>query len=70
MSTALAVLASLGGVASIGAATYAIVRAVIRQVHATEDNTKALDRLTAKVDTLDNKVDSHGERIARLEGLR
>lgn len=75
MTTALAILSSLGGVAVFAGAVWAIVRAIARQVRATEDNTSALKTLaetqqkqTEKLDGVVIVVNQHGERIARLEG--
>jgi hypothetical protein len=75
VNTALAVLAALGGVVIFSGAIFAGVRAVVKQIHATELNTAALEELVAtntrlggKLDTLAAIVSAQGERIARLEG--
>lgn len=68
MTTVLAILGSLGGVAALITAVVIIVRAIFSQVHATLDNTRAMERVTGAVNRLDGKLDDHAERIARLEG--
>jgi hypothetical protein len=68
MGAALAVLGSLGGIAAIIAAVWVIVRAIFRQVHATEDATAAINRLGVKVDRLEGTLSDLRERVARLEG--
>jgi hypothetical protein len=67
-STVLAVLGSLGGLAAFGVAMWTIVRAIFKQVGATEDNTKALGDMRGALERLDNTVRSQGERISALEG--
>lgn len=65
-----AVLGSLGGLTAFGTAIWIVVRAIFRQVGATEDNTRALDELRSSVLKLDVQVDEHAQRLARLEGFR
>jgi hypothetical protein len=77
MNTALAIVGALGGLTVFFAAVIAVIRSVVRQVGATEDNTEALrdmkDALTnmdGKMNGIINRLDNHAERIASLEGGR
>jgi hypothetical protein len=70
LNTTLAVIGALGGLTAFGAAVWAVVRSIAKQVGATKDNTEAVKELTRKLDALDGKVDEHSTRIARLEGWR
>jgi hypothetical protein len=74
-STVLAILGSLGGVVIFVGAIWAIIRAGLRQVSATEDNTKAtkdntaaIEGLKTKVGELDRTVAIQGERIDNQGG--
>lgn len=64
------VLGSLGGVVAFIGAIWVIVRAIMRNVSATEDNTTATQNLSGEMRELRTVVNGHGERIARLEGWR
>lgn len=70
MSTVLGILGALGGLSAFAGAVAVIGRSIVRQVHATEDNTKALQELSGKLGRIDATVGQHGERIARLEGTK
>lgn len=77
MSVVLTILGALGGVVVFGGAVWTVIRAIFKQVGATEDNTKALHDLQRTVESLngrlndqDGRLHDHGERIARLEGAR
>lgn len=60
----------LGGVVVFVAGVWAIVRGIIRMTDATRANTRAIDRLTGKVDGMGKQMTAVVERIARLEGRR
>ncbi len=62
-----AILGSLGGVVAFLGAIAVIVRAISRQVGATESNTKALLDLKATVQKLDSTVDDQNVRLVRVE---
>jgi hypothetical protein len=64
------VLGSLGGVVAFSGAVWVIVRAIARNVQATEENTKATQGLSAEMREMRTVVNGHGERIASLEGWR
>lgn len=70
MNTVLAIFGAVGGLGVFGGAAWAIIRAIFRQIGATEANTDALNRLSGKVDSLDGTVDDLRIRVARLEGGR
>ena len=70
MSTALAILASLGGLVVFVGAVWTIVRAVIRQSEATKANTAALKENTEAIKKLDKRVDQHDIDIALLQEKR
>lgn len=67
LNTALAILASLGGVAAFLGAIAVVVRAIFRQISAIEDNTGALKDLKTEVVKLDTVVSDHTMRIQRVE---
>lgn len=62
-TTVLAAFGALGGLAVFITAVVALARGIFRQVSATEDNTRAVNRLTSK-------LDDHETRISRLEGRK
>jgi hypothetical protein len=64
------ILGSLGGIVAFIGAVWVVVRAIARNVRATEDNTKATDGLASEMRDLRGVVNGHGERIATLEGWR
>lgn len=68
MITVFTVLGALGGLVAFGAAVFTVVRAIFRQVGATEDNTSALRDMRGALDRLDTAVRTQGERISALEG--
>lgn len=70
MNMVLTVFGALGGLVVFIGAIWTIVRAIFRQVNATEDNTQALSKMGASLDRLDNTVRAQGERISALEGTR
>ena len=61
------VLGSLGGLVAALGAIIILGRGIFRQVNATEDNTKALQDLTGKVDALFQSYSNHETRISVLE---
>lgn len=63
----LAVLGALGGGTAFLVAITVVVKAIFRQVKATEDNTQALNDLKDTVIKLDTVVDDHTVRIVRIE---
>jgi hypothetical protein len=63
----LAILGSLGGIVAFCGAIWVIVKAGFRQVSATEENTKALGRMTDAIGKLDTRVDQHDIDIAVLK---
>lgn len=64
------ILGSLGGIVAFVGAVWVIVRAILRNVSATEDNTKATSELSHEMRELRTIVNGHGERIAALEGWK
>lgn len=68
MSTALAVVASLGGVLALVGAMVTVVRAIFRQVAATEELTRAVRDLRLSMNRNEERISALGERLARLEG--
>lgn len=68
MTALLGILGALGGVVVFAGAIITIIKGIFRQVHATEENTKALNALSNTVTGLDSRLDDHAQRIARLEG--
>lgn len=68
MSTALAVVASLGGVLALVGAMVTVVRAIFRQVQATEELTRAVRDLRVSMNRNEERISALGERLARLEG--
>jgi hypothetical protein len=74
---ALAVTSALGGAAAFITMVALVLRAIFKQVSATEGNTKATDRLTdavgemsEKVGALDTKVTVLDTRVTALEDRR
>lgn len=70
MNTTLAIFGALGGFAVFAGAVWAVIRAISRQITATEQNTSATEQNTTaihelenKVDTLDRTVFQHGEKL-------
>lgn len=70
-SLPLEILGSLGGIVAFCVAVWAIIRAILKQVTATENNTKAtntnteaIDALKTKVGDLERTVNVQAERIA------
>lgn len=61
------VLSSFGGIAAFLSAVVIVVRAIFKQVGATEDNTKALHELSDKFEKQSQIVNGHENRIGRLE---
>lgn len=70
VNATLAIFGALGGLAVFGTAVWAVIRAITRQITATEQNTSAtqsnttaIRELENKVDTLDRTVFRHGEKL-------
>lgn len=63
-----AILGSLGGITAFVTAVVFMVRSIVRQVGATEDNTAALKDLKDSVRELKAELSGHETRISRLEG--
>jgi hypothetical protein len=70
VTTGLAILGSLGGIAAFFGAFGVVVRAIFRQVSATEDNTAALNRLEVTVTKLDTQQGDLAHRVTVLEARR
>lgn len=79
--TPVEVLGSLGGITAFGTSIFIVLRAVARQMSATQgnteamkENTQAIRELRTKVGDLDRTVAVHSERIKaqgdELAGLR
>lgn len=68
MSVILAVLGSLGGITAFITGTFFVVRGLFAQASATRTNTVAVNKLTEEIEKLDDRLDTHAERIAKLEG--
>ncbi len=64
------ILGGTGGALAALAAVITIGRGIFRQVSATEDNTAALNALSAKVDALAGTSSGHETRISVLEAVR
>lgn len=62
-----AILGSVGGIVAFLTAIVIIGRGIFKQVDATEDNTRALKEMTAKVDQLFDKYNDHETRLRVLE---
>jgi hypothetical protein len=69
-TTTLALLGALGGLVAFVAGVWALLRGIFRNVGATQDNTRALREVTDQLEQLSRVQNSHGERLARLEGSR
>lgn len=63
----IALFGSLGGIVAVLGAILILGRGVFRQVSATEDNTKALQDLTGRVESLFQLYSNHETRISVLE---
>lgn len=68
MFIVLAILGSLGGVTAIVSALWVVIRAAFHLVNEVDHNTDTLETISTQVTAIDHKLDSHAERIARLEG--
>jgi sensor domain CHASE-containing protein len=82
-SVILAILGSLGGVAVFAAAVWGVIRAILRWVSATEENTSVTKENTKAIKDLDSRVDilttqqamqgqtisSQGNEIDRLRNI-
>ncbi len=64
------VFGMLSGATVFAGGVWALLRGIFRQVGATEDNTRALNDLTGRVNGMVSQVENHAERISRLEGSR
>ncbi len=64
----LEICASFGGLVALITAVWVITRAIFRQVHTTEENTVQLGQLQGEITKLRTTINTHGERIARIEG--
>lgn len=67
MSASALVLSSLGGIVTFVASIVLIIRVIFKQVHATEENTKASQRNTEVIEDLLQKFNNHEVRITVLE---
>ena len=70
MNAVLPVLGALGGTVVFCTAALTVIRGIFRQVHAVEDNTKALGDVQEAIEKLSAKLQDHSERIIRLEARR
>lgn len=64
----LIVLGSLGGVATFAGAVYVVLRGAFAQAAAIKANTVAVEKLTAKLGTLDGDLGEVREDVAWLLG--
>ena len=64
----LAIVGGLGGGVTFIGALFILMRGIFGQIHATQDNTRALDELRAELKAADGRADDHERRISRLEG--
>lgn len=64
---ALIAIGGIGGLIALLSAIIIIGRGIFRQVNATEDNTEALNGLSAKVEKLSHTANGHETRLAILE---
>ena len=67
MNTALAILGSLGGVVAFITLVFVTLKAIFRQVNATDKNTKATEKLTEAVGELNKQFVNLDRRVAILE---
>jgi hypothetical protein len=68
MNAVLAVLGALGGAAVFVTAVVAVIRAIFKQISATEANTVALQQMSGQMGNANGRLDNHETRISRLEG--
>lgn len=68
-STTLEWLGALGGAAVFATAVWAVIRAILKQVNATEDNTTATRANTVAIASLDKKV-TQLETTVAVQGER
>lgn len=66
-STVLAVLGALGGASAFVTIITVTLRAIFRQVNATEKNTSATENLTKAVESLHGKFEQLDRRVMILE---
>lgn len=62
------ILGSLGGVVAFATAIYVILKAAFAQTQATKENTKAIQNLTSRMDTLSNDMSETRQDVAYLKG--
>jgi hypothetical protein len=70
MNTVLAVLAALGGGVVFIGAVVAVIRAIFKQISATNANTAATQELSKQLGSVNGRLDNHETRISHLEGSR
>lgn len=70
MSNALAILAALGGIVVFLGAVVAVIRAIFKQIGATNANTAAVRELSLQMGSVNGRLDNHETRISHLEGSR
>jgi hypothetical protein len=68
MVSVVGILGALGGVAAFIGLLAVMVRGLFSQIHAIEDNTRALNDLRLQLQTVDGRADEFERRISRLEG--
>lgn len=61
------ILSSLGGIVAFLGLVGLIIRAIFRQINATEDNTTAVRNLTRQVEALNTKVGELEKKVIILE---
>lgn len=67
MNTTLAVLGALGGFSAFGTGITLLLRAIFKQVNATDSNTKATNKLNTTVADLAEKIGHLDTRVTVLE---
>lgn len=61
------IISSLGGIVAFLGLVGLIIRAIFRQINATEDNTTAVRNLTRQVEALNTKVGELEKKVIILE---
>lgn len=67
MNPAVLILSSLGGIVSFVGGIFLVVRAILKNVNATKENTAALENLIKTVTILKESDDNQNIRLAVLE---
>ena len=67
MNPAVLILSSLGGIVSFVTGIFFVIRAILKNVTATRDNTTALQNVEAMLKDLSTTVDQHSVDLAVLQ---